>query len=146
MAKKPKRKENPTVKKQPYERNHPPDSSSQGPAWKFALFDPEGPFGDGHDKLAKSNVIDDILPSLRNFESMSWIEIMQAGSHSISCDKLCKEAKDRLEARSLDDNDEVFSLRLSGKKRIFGIRQNQYLQILWWDPEHEVCPAQLKHT
>jgi hypothetical protein len=146
MVKKPVRKENPTVKKRPNERNHPPDSSGQGPAWKFALFDPEGPFGDGHDKLARSNVIDEILPRLRDFESMSWTEIMQGGSHSISFYNLCKEARNRLEARSLDDNDEVFSLRLTGRKRIIGIRQNHCLQILWWDPEHQVCPATLRHT
>lgn len=145
MVKKPVRKENPSVKKQPHERNHLPDANNR-PAWKFSLFDPEGPFGDGHDKLDRSTVVDEILPKLRSFESMTWTQIMQSGSHPISCDRLCKEAKDRLEARSLDDNDEVFSLRLSGRNRIFGIRQTDCLQILWWDPDHKVCPSQLKHT
>jgi hypothetical protein len=146
MVKKPARKENPTVKKQPNERYHRPDSSSQAPAWKFALFDPEGPFGDGHEKLARSNVIEEILPKLKSFESMSWTEIKQSGSHSIERYKLCKEAQLRLVDMSLDDNDEVFSLRLTGMKRIIGILQNHCLQILWWDPEHKVCPSTLKHT
>lgn len=146
MVKRPVRKENPSVKKLPNERNHLSDANSQGPAWKFSLFDPEGPFGDGHDKLDRSTVVDEILPKLKSFESMTWTQIMQSGSHPISCDRLCKEAEHRLEARSLDDNDEVFSLRLSGRNRIFGIRQNDCLQILWWDPDHKVCPSQLKHT
>ena len=37
--------------------------------------------------------------------------------------------------------DYVHRLRLSGKKRLFGILVGSEFSILWWDPEHDVWPS-----
>ena len=43
----------------------------------------------------------------------------------------------------LDDIDEIYSLRLEGKLRVFGLRELNCLRILWIDREHEICPSKL---
>jgi len=43
-------------------------------------------------------------------------------------------------------DDALYSLRLSGKLRLWGVRDRSVLQLLWYDPEHQVCPSPLKNT
>ncbi len=91
----------------------------------------------------------EICEKLANFESRTWNEILVVSkkqNHTIPIEDLSKEAKARLEELKLDDVDEVVSLHLSGKERVFGIRQDIALTLLWWDPDHKVCPSILKHT
>lgn len=45
-----------------------------------------------------------------------------------------------------DDLDQLFSLRLTVRKRVWGIKEGNIFWILWWDPEHEVCKSHKKHT
>lgn len=92
-----------------------------------------------------------ILPKLKEFERITWREIEtithgaknKTNNHSIEVEKLCKEAQDRLKELKLDDVDEVYSLRLEGKLRVFGLRELNCLRILWIDREHEICPSKL---
>ena len=67
-------------------------------------------------------------------------------NHSVEIDKLSSTAQTRLTEIQLDDIDELVSLRLSAKERIWGILEQGVLIILWWDPNHQVCPSNLKHT
>ena len=46
----------------------------------------------------------------------------------------------------LDDNETLISLRLKGRQRVWGIRILSVLNLLWWDPEHEVFHSEKKHT
>jgi hypothetical protein len=80
---------------------------------------------------------------LAQFETMTWSEILvqaKKQNHSIEVTDLCKEARRRLEERRFL-LDEVVSLRLSGKERVFGYLENGVLVLLWWDPDHQVCPS-----
>ena len=80
---------------------------------------------------------------------MTWGEILgKSGDkhHSIDVHRLSKTAQDRLREIRLDDIDDVISLRVTGQERIFGVRFGSVLRLLWWDPLHEVCPSQKKHT
>ena len=113
--------------------------------WSFVLLEEEGPFGwnhcTSHEKYFK------ILIKKKHLGNMEcWSDIEKAGSHAISCDKLCKEARDRLKEIKQDDIEELFSVRISGEERIFCIRDGNCLKVLWWDPNHQVCPSRLKHT
>ena len=81
-----------------------------------------------------------------HFETMKWSEIVVSGSHTIDIGSLSKEAQDRLEDIGQDDLDELFSLRVTGRGRLIGIREMDYFRILWWDPDHKVCPSKKKHT
>ena len=60
--------------------------------------------------------------------------------------KIVPEMQKRLCDLEKEDLDELYSLRLSGKKRIWGIKESNLLWFLWWDPEHEICPSLLKNT
>jgi hypothetical protein len=88
-----------------------------------------------------------VLGKLGNFETMTWAEIEAAGSHLVRNDSgLSKAARDRLAEIELDEADTLFSLRLGGQPRIWGIRMGGVLKVMWWDPKHEVYPAPKKHT
>ncbi len=39
-----------------------------------------------------------------------------------------------------EDVDELFSLRMTGKIRVYGIAIEQQLNLLWYDPKHEIFP------
>ncbi len=60
--------------------------------------------------------------------------------------KLHPMQKKRLEEIEQDEIALFYSLRLSGKKRMWGIKDNNIFWILWWDPFHEICPSFKKHT
>ena len=122
----------------------PPNPRARNPVWAFRVVDIGGPWcwrgidGDG---------LVDVLQKLRSFESMTWEQIDgPSGSHGVAAARLCKRARDRLVDIRQDDTDEVFSLRITGRRRIWGILDEHVLRILWWDPEHEVCPSLRKHT
>jgi len=110
-------------------------------AWRIQDLDPEG--GWGWQDVSRATVVERILYKLAHFETMTFPDIERAvkGSHNVSYDQLCRDAQKRLEERGLEDLDQLFSLRLSGKERIWGIREGNVLRILWWDPKHQVCPS-----
>lgn len=89
----------------------------------------------------------DVLEKLRSYESMTWGEIEGRASHVIGVESLNKKAIKRLEELKLDDVDSVFSFRVTGKKRVIGLRlAGPQLHLLWWDPRHQVCLSHKKHT
>lgn len=124
-------------------KSHQQDQG-KGFVWRFSLVDKEGPFGW---KSMSNEKYLDILTRMGNFEGMSLDEIGRGGSHAIPWDGLSKKAQDRLKEIKQDDIEELFSLRMGGKERIFCIRAGRNcLKVLWWDPDHKVCPSSLKHT
>lgn len=93
--------------------------------------------------------LDEVRVKLIQFESMTWNQILVVGNkqdHAMEVWKLCKEAQQRLGQIGLGDAATLVSLRLSGKERVWGLRQGSALLLLWWDPEHLVCPSVLKNT
>ena len=96
--------------------------------------------------VKKPRFLDIVIQRLKAFECMSWQEIIGTGSHLIEIDKIIPEARKRLEDLNQEDVDVLMSLRLSGKKRIWGIRDGSVLKVLWWDPNHEICPSVKKRT
>lgn len=118
-------------------------SSNQRPAWRFGCIDMGGRWG-WH--LAAPDARQNVYEKLRTLEVTHWYDLDRSGSHSVARDRLIRDAQRRLETLKRDDEDEIYSLRLSGKERVWGFRRQNVLEILWWDPNHEVCPATLKHT
>jgi len=76
---------------------------------------------------------------------MTWKEIISNQNHPIDVAKLCKGAQKRLEARQIDASILV-SLRCTAKERIWGIRVENVLSLLWWDPNHAVYPVAKQNT
>jgi hypothetical protein len=92
--------------------------------------------------------LEEILQKLGQFESMTWNEILvkhKKRNHSVEVYKLCSRAQKRLETLRLD-LDQIVSLRLSGEERVWGYRIEHTLNLLWWDPLHEVCPSEKRNT
>jgi hypothetical protein len=89
--------------------------------------------------------IKSIYEKLKHFESMSLGAIFIEGksrNHGVKLDKLSPEAQKRLRQLGYDATiEELYSLRLSGPERIWGIRECNVYSILWWDPHHQVCPS-----
>lgn len=120
----------------------PDDNNKKTPVWGIAVFDHEGPWG--RELCDKDAAIwEEILPKLKSYESMTWGEIYKNKdyNHSVSVSNLIKKARDRLVTLNLDDQEQLFRFRLKGKSRVWGIRQGRVFLLLWWDPEHEICPS-----
>lgn len=96
-----------------------------------------------------ANMVLDIREKLANFETMSWAEILvdaKKYNHQISVDQICQAATERLRELKLDDVDQLLSLRLQATQRVWGLLERGVVTLLWWDPNHEICPSVKKHT
>lgn len=85
-----------------------------------------------------------IRERLRNLESLTWHEILVRDNywnHEIAISALGDEAKERLRELGQDDTDFIVSLRLGNLERVWGFRDNEILNLLWWDPYHQVYPV-----
>lgn len=148
----PKRNKNPKVgkepssKKQPKTASNPTTYNDQYPSWRIFKIDMAGPYGWN---AINADKLKDIHAKLSDFESMTWNEILvrnKKSNHLVEIEQLSSEAQTRLREIQLEDIDHLVSLRLRSKERVWGIRDQGVLTILWWDPEHQVCPSKLKHT
>lgn len=138
-------REQPTEKKQARQEVDPGQVSKMNPVWSIRLFDVVGPWGR---ELIENggHLWEAIFPKLRNYESMTWGEIERDRqyNHAVKVEKLDKSAQKRLSELKLDDHAELFRLRLNGTQRVWGIRSWNMLQLLWWDPDHKICPSKKK--
>jgi len=81
---------------------------------------------------------------LASFETMTWNEILRASggrrsgnnSHEIERDKFKLSAQERLNIRGVF-SDTLFSLRLNGGTRIYGVREGRCLRVVFFDPHHK---------
>jgi hypothetical protein len=145
MTKKPRQKQHPAVGKRPLSRDDLTSSSQRNPVWKIGLFDAHGPWG--RNTIALAVLWDEIFEKLKNYESMTWADIVgdKKRNHSVPVANLIKQARDRLEEIRIEV-DELFRFRLTGKMRVWGVRVGEVFHILWWDPDHVICPSELRHT
>jgi hypothetical protein len=120
-----------------------PSTNHLPPSWRIGRLQLVHPFG-WHELTGAK--IRDIRDRLANFESMSWNDIVvkaKKRNHTVAVSKVCKEARDRLLALHIDI-DEIVSLHLTGTERVWGYRDGAILNVLWWDPHHQICPSLLK--
>ena len=93
-----------------------------------------------------NDINESIISKLKAFEGMTWGEIMQisggrnrgTNSHFENISDLIPEAQKRWKELKLDEYDRIFSLRLAGTQRLYGILENGILKIVWHDPIHEI--------
>ncbi|MDQ2731149.1 MAG: hypothetical protein M3Y56_05780 [Armatimonadota bacterium] len=113
------------------------------PLWSFKYIDVGGPWCFG---VMSGETLRTVLQRLKGFESLTWSELRSQGSHDVELFNLIKEAQERLIELKQEEIDALYSLRVSNKERIWAIKQGHILRLLWWDPEHQIYPYQLKHT
>lgn len=117
------------------------DWQQMRPAWRFSLVEVVDPYG-WHEIAAGDAAR--VRDRLAGFESSTWKQILYQGgyrNHLIRRDRLCAAAQARLQAIGQDDIDSVMSLGVTQMERVFGIMDHNVMKILWWDPNHQVCPA-----
>jgi len=144
--KKAKARFNPANKKQP-KLSESPSFHGLHPSWRVGRIQTQHPFGCHELTADEWNRLRNHLSSL---ERQTWEEILiraKKQNHNVAIDDLSRPAQDRLR-QIFDplDFDDLLSLRLSGRERIWGILDRGAVTLLWWDPNHEVCPSELKHT
>lgn len=131
------------------DRKHVPQRATpprdNKPSWRFSTVDhaKDSPFRWPKGEPDEMKIIKD----LHNFDSMTWNEIEGRRNHQLTPKSLSPVSIKRLKARQLDDCIEnLFSFRLSGPERVVCIKDGHIAKLLWYDPEHKVCPSQKKHT
>jgi hypothetical protein len=139
----PKARQEPQPSKTPKKAGFDENPLRLKPAWRIGAMEMCDPFG-WH--AINSALLLEIRGKLGNFESMTWGAIIGPNNHQVSTELLCKAARHRLAALRLDDLEELFSLRLSGRERIWGVLEHNVLTLLWWDPDHQICPSLKKNT
>ncbi len=113
------------------------------PVWSFSRLDCDyKKWGLHHtDKL-----FEEVITKLKDLEGMNWNDIMQAAggrnhgtnSHFEDVADLIPEAQKRWRQLGLEEYDQVFSLRLTGTHRLYGILLDGVLSIVWYDQNHEI--------
>jgi hypothetical protein len=148
MAKDKKRKV-PTVAHQPTPTKKAkfasdPDVRGKPISWRFSSADKGGPFA--WTALEDAAQYQIVLRKLAEIETLSETDLRQQGSHPIELHKLSSEAQQRLRDIQHDDVDSIFSIRVMGAVRVHCIHHLNVMRVLWYDPEHQVCPSVLKNT
>jgi hypothetical protein len=49
-------------------------------------------------------------------------------------------------AELYDSSDNICRFRLSGERRLYGLRFGHLIALLWWDPSHDIWPSRIKNT
>lgn len=136
--------------KKPISIEDPEAYLKKRPAWAFKQCDLE------HEKWSiKNNEVffGNILSKLISYEGMTWGEIQSASggksvgngtnNHFLYIANMSKDAQKR--ARDINlDVDQLFSLRLTAKERLFGILNNGVFSVIWYDSKHEIYPSSKK--
>lgn len=105
--------------------------------------DRSGPWGwDGFDP----SLLQELFQKVFESQKLSWQDLVKNGSHLVDIEQLCPEAQKRLYQIQKEDLDQLFSLRITARKRVWAIKEGKILWLLWWDPNHEVYPSLKKHT
>lgn len=120
-----------------------PASDSECITYRFDLIDHEGPWplAGAADELAE------VLRKLAQFESVKFEELSgRRGAKLIPLANLAARAQSRLLEIALDDVPGLWELHLDGKGRVWGHREGSVMHIVWWDPQHQVCPSKKRNT
>lgn len=113
-------------------------------AWRFSRSDNAGPYDCSnlsHEEYKQ------LWDRLREFETKNPSQLRDTGSfHSIPISEFCKEARDRLMEIQVDDLEELYSFRIDAMCRIYCMKWENILSILWWDKKHKAYPIPKSHT
>ena len=115
-------------------------NDGNAPEFRAGKMDVEGRWGWNNSNNSKFDM-KLFLEKVFENQKLSWQELKNNGSHDVDLDKIITEARKRLEEIEQDEIAQLYSLRLSGKMRMWGIKDNNIFWILWWDPHHEICPS-----
>ncbi|QMV18848.1 hypothetical protein GOB94_09255 [Granulicella sp. 5B5] len=134
--KKPKAREVPSGEKNPKIASEPSLYDDRKAAWRVAKIQLTDPYG-WHEISA--NDASQIKVKLAVFEKNSWKELFVRDArfnHRIQSDQLKCPIARKWMAENMPDQPYLWTLRLSGSERIWGILSEGAYQVLFWDPQH----------
>jgi hypothetical protein len=110
-----------------------------GNAWRFSPSSDHAP---------------ELFQFLCEMAKLTWAEInaQQTGGksrhkkhHDQELSSIAPEAQKDIARAGLDEifGDEIYRFRLGGTRRLWGFRDEHTFHVVWWDPEHLVCPTEL---
>ena len=99
-----------------------PDDHCQ-PEFRTDQMDVNGQWG--WDKLDAFH-LQDLLKKIFHSQKLTWQILRDNGSHLVEVPSLVTEAQKRLKDLEKDDFDHLYSLRLSGQKRVWGIKEGRF--------------------
>lgn len=138
-----KQKESVSGAKKPKWVEEPGSFLGMRPTWSFGLLD------NSYNKwgfIHAGDIYTEVIDKLKENEGHTWGDIIRAAggrthgtnSHYENVSDLIPEAQKRWLELHLEEYDRVFSLRLTGKRRLYGILENGVFRIVWYDQEHEI--------
>lgn len=114
--------------------------------WRFGILDYDG--GPRRRRWSWLHLDDDqrtVLKMLATMEQRTWDEAAGTGNvgtcKRIPAEDLCRDAQHRLVDLELDDQVGLWEIRVTSRARLWGVRLDAVFYVLWWDPNHEVCPG-----
>lgn len=124
------------------------------PKWSFRYTDFQ------HEKWGvclNAEVLSDMLEKMNGLERMTWSDILLSTSgrsgntrnHPIPLSDIIVDAQKRFNDLNLTDifEDEIYSLALNNKFRLFGFIDDEgTFLLIWIDRNHEICPSKKRHT
>lgn len=150
-----KAKQKPTLSAVPSRKEQPKlppglpgsDNSGERLCWRFEHVDNDGPWGFVG---LQADAISGLLAQLVQFEKMTVNEAFHRGDYPGKCYDLealpNARALERLEERQLADQDKIWRLRIGGTGRLYGFLADNVFHVVFWDPDHEIWPSQLRNT
>lgn len=143
--KKPKHSFQPKPRKKPRTVEDPTAYRRERVRWSFEVFDGGIVWHDGGYTAEPFNLI---AGHLKSFEQRTWgeVEANRRHDHAIPVANLVVDAGKRLRELTLEDNDYLLRLRFTGTQRVWGFRRGALFMVLWWDPQHKICPSRKKRT
>jgi hypothetical protein len=109
--------------------------------WCFSIFDRH----QWHDDNYNGDSFLDIAKHMKDYQGLTWANIKRK-DHPIERNRIITKAQQRLKHLRQEDIDELWRLEFTGCQRLWGIRDTKIFKVLWWDPQHKICPAKKKHT
>jgi hypothetical protein len=145
----------PTGEKRPAVANTPkPDEWKKiRPSWRLNGADRDGPYcWQTQDDETKVRV----LEKLRDLDGLQWEKVLAIPKgghtskgtlhHEIDTKRFSGDAKARLKKCQKDDIERMKSIRITQTVRVFGIMDGPVFHLYWYDPDHSVCPSELRNT
>ena len=135
-AKQPISAENPSGQKTPRVASESSLYDERKAAWRVSKIQLADPYG--WHEIGPNDALQ-LKRKLADFEKSTWKELFVTNArfnHRIQSDQLkCKIARKWMQD-NMPDQPFLWTLRLSGAERIWGILSEGAYQIIFWDPEH----------
>lgn len=98
---------------------------------------------------APADILTSVVPMLHAYEGRTWGQIVAGPRHIhfIDVARIVRDAQKRLaEVWEEDLPEQLLSFAVGNVPRVWGVRQGDVFQLVWWDPKHQIYPTEPRDT